>query len=278
MSSKAIKPKVRKLYKLLNVPAAKEERDKLTAELLKYLDDLDAIEREKKDAVDGFKTRIDNKEAAIWGCRSFIREGYLKSIICEERFDWEAGTVTLWRLDSNEKISQRKISLEERQETFTFTDVKEEAPNEKPLLEADALFDDAKQLVIDEQKADLALLQEKLEVGFGRGNQLLLLLEAANVIGPLENGKARKVLIKQKAKGSGGIEVGKQGEDPLFDQAADIAKETGEASVVVLQRRMKIGYGRAARLMDLMEEKGLLGPADQFGVRKVVKLADKPAA
>ena len=48
--------------------------------------------------------------------------------------------------------------------------------------------------------------------------------------------------------------------DPLLAEAFDIILETGQASVSMLQRRMKIGYAQAARLIDEMEEKGLVGP------------------
>jgi len=50
--------------------------------------------------------------------------------------------------------------------------------------------------------------------------------------------------------------------DPLFDEAKKVVMESGKASASLLQRRMKIGYARAARLLDEMEEAGIVGPAD----------------
>ncbi len=50
--------------------------------------------------------------------------------------------------------------------------------------------------------------------------------------------------------------------DPLFDEAKKIVMESGKASASLLQRRMKVGYARAARLLDEMEEAGIVGPAD----------------
>lgn len=50
--------------------------------------------------------------------------------------------------------------------------------------------------------------------------------------------------------------------DPLFDEAKKVVIESGKASASLLQRRMKIGYARAARLLDEMEEAGIVGPAD----------------
>ncbi len=49
-------------------------------------------------------------------------------------------------------------------------------------------------------------------------------------------------------------------EDDLFDEAVQLVSEVGQASVSLLQRRFRIGYARAARLIDLMEQRGIVGP------------------
>ncbi|MBI3615851.1 MAG: DNA translocase FtsK [Candidatus Omnitrophica bacterium] len=48
--------------------------------------------------------------------------------------------------------------------------------------------------------------------------------------------------------------------DPLYPEAVRVIVETGQASVSLLQRRMRLGYGRAARILDRMEEEGIVGP------------------
>jgi len=48
--------------------------------------------------------------------------------------------------------------------------------------------------------------------------------------------------------------------DPLYDKAVAIVRETGRASTSLLQRRLEIGYTRAARLIDMMEQEGIVGP------------------
>jgi len=59
--------------------------------------------------------------------------------------------------------------------------------------------------------------------------------------------------------------------DPLYTEAIDLVRREGRASVSMLQRRLRIGYTRAARLVDAMEEKGIIGPPeDTTGVRKVL--------
>jgi len=58
-------------------------------------------------------------------------------------------------------------------------------------------------------------------------------------------------------------------EDPLYEEAKKVVIEAGKASASLLQRRLKIGYARAARLLDIMEEKGLIGPLDGAKPRNV---------
>jgi S-DNA-T family DNA segregation ATPase FtsK/SpoIIIE len=59
--------------------------------------------------------------------------------------------------------------------------------------------------------------------------------------------------------------------DPLFDNAVQLVFEFGKASTSLLQRRLRIGYGRAAHLIDLMERDGLIGPADGSRPRELLK-------
>ncbi|KMZ42522.1 MULTISPECIES: terminase small subunit [Bacillales] len=58
-------------------------------------------------------------------------------------------------------------------------------------------------------------------------------------------------------------------EDELYDQAVSIVVEAQTASASLLQRRMRIGYTRAARLIDLMEQKGVVGPYEGSAPRRV---------
>lgn len=58
-------------------------------------------------------------------------------------------------------------------------------------------------------------------------------------------------------------------EDPLLQEAKRVVLEAGKASASLLQRRLKVGYARAARLLDILEEKGVIGPADGAKPREV---------
>jgi S-DNA-T family DNA segregation ATPase FtsK/SpoIIIE len=62
-----------------------------------------------------------------------------------------------------------------------------------------------------------------------------------------------------------------QEDDDLFDDAVRLVFEFGKASTSLLQRRLRIGYGRAAHLIDMMERDGLVGPADGSKPREILK-------
>lgn len=71
----------------------------------------------------------------------------------------------------------------------------------------------------------------------------------------------------------GGISVGggiSGDEDELLPDAKEVVTRAGKASASLLQRRLKVGYARAARLLDLMEEQGIIGPADGAKPREVM--------
>lgn len=53
--------------------------------------------------------------------------------------------------------------------------------------------------------------------------------------------------------------------DELYQQAKDLVLSTGQASISYIQRRMKIGYNRAARIIEMMEEEGVIGPPGEAG-------------
>ncbi len=72
--------------------------------------------------------------------------------------------------------------------------------------------------------------------------------------------------------GSGGDDDGAQ--DPMFEDAVRLVLEFGKASTSLLQRRLRIGYGRAAHLIDMMERDGIVGPADGPKPRELLKRPD----
>ena len=65
--------------------------------------------------------------------------------------------------------------------------------------------------------------------------------------------------------GEGGSES-----DPLYDEAVAFVTESRKASISSVQRKLRIGYNRAARLIEQMEESGVISPAGHNGSREVI--------
>ena len=64
-------------------------------------------------------------------------------------------------------------------------------------------------------------------------------------------------------------------DDPLYNEIVDFAIETGKVSASLLQRRFRLGYNRAARIVDLLEERGVIGPQNGSKPREVLIKMDK---
>lgn len=80
-----------------------------------------------------------------------------------------------------------------------------------------------------------------------------------------------KHAIQDGKKGSGSADSDEEGgSDPMLKQAVEVVIDAGQASTSLLQRRCKLGYARAARIMDEMEEKGIIGPYEGAKPRAVL--------
>jgi DNA segregation ATPase FtsK/SpoIIIE, S-DNA-T family len=83
--------------------------------------------------------------------------------------------------------------------------------------------------------------------------------------------KDENAMGEGSAGGTGAAEGGDEVDDELYQDAVRVVCDMGRASTSTLQRRLRIGYGRAARLIDLMEKDGIVGPADGAKAREVLK-------
>jgi S-DNA-T family DNA segregation ATPase FtsK/SpoIIIE len=78
-------------------------------------------------------------------------------------------------------------------------------------------------------------------------------------------------VTREETEGPGGTSEGGDVEvDPAYEQAVRMAVQAGQISVSHIQRRLKLGYARAARLVDMMEQNGIVGPADGAKPREVL--------
>ncbi|MDC0903540.1 DNA translocase FtsK 4TM domain-containing protein [Pelagibacteraceae bacterium] len=77
-------------------------------------------------------------------------------------------------------------------------------------------------------------------------------------------------ITAQESKETSSIQASDDSEDELYNQALEIIKTEGKASTSFLQRKLQIGYNRAARIIDMMEEKGIVSKANHVGKREVL--------
>jgi S-DNA-T family DNA segregation ATPase FtsK/SpoIIIE len=75
---------------------------------------------------------------------------------------------------------------------------------------------------------------------------------------------------KAQSNPTEGFDVDGEDYDPLYDQAVNLVIEKGQASTSMVQRVFRIGYNRAARILETMEREGLVGPADGAKPRQVI--------
>ena len=78
-----------------------------------------------------------------------------------------------------------------------------------------------------------------------------------------------EILHLKGSSAGGGVDTGEE-DDPLIWEAADITVTSGLGSTSMLQRRLKVGYARAGRIMDMLETKGIVGPPDGSKPREVL--------
>jgi len=95
--------------------------------------------------------------------------------------------------------------------------------------------------------------------------------------GPPQYAQSVQQQIDRAAKEGDEDEDGEGGDDgdmgddgELFAQAFEVLKSTRRASTSMMQRRLRIGYNRAARIMDLMEDKGIVGPENGSSPREIL--------
>ena len=103
-------------------------------------------------------------------------------------------------------------------------------------------------------------------VQFIKDNQAEAVQYDQRIIADME----QRAAAETKGKGKGGGDVAEGDSDPLIMEAVDVVLDAGQASTSYLQRRLKVGYARAARLMDELEDRGIVGPQDGSKPRELL--------
>ncbi|MEI6039739.1 MAG: DNA translocase FtsK [Candidatus Berkelbacteria bacterium] len=141
----------------------------------------------------------------------------------------------------------------------------------------DELYGEAKEIVVLAGKASASLIQRRLRVGYARAARLLDMLEEEGIIGPSEGVMPRNVLVEEKfisgISPENKIDIDPNMQDEFYSDAKKVVIKEGKASSAILQRYLQIGYARAARLLDILESEGVIGPADGAKPRDI--LVDK---
>jgi S-DNA-T family DNA segregation ATPase FtsK/SpoIIIE len=88
--------------------------------------------------------------------------------------------------------------------------------------------------------------------------------------GPKYNDEVISMPVQLSGRGGVVESYGTNVEDDMWRDAVRVVVENGKASTSLLQRRLRIGYGRASRIIDTMEERGIVGPADGARPREVL--------
>jgi S-DNA-T family DNA segregation ATPase FtsK/SpoIIIE len=77
-----------------------------------------------------------------------------------------------------------------------------------------------------------------------------------------------------ESEGASEAEPGNDDQDPQYEEAVRLVLQMGKASTSTLQRHLRLGYGRAARILDMMQRDGIIGPPDGSKPREVLKRPD----
>lgn len=111
-------------------------------------------------------------------------------------------------------------------------------------------------------------------------NRVLLVLAPDEYYGAMDSNKPQKDQADLPLDGSGEPqdEEFDHGNDPLYLDAVNFVKESRHASISAIQRHLKIGYNRAARMIESMELHGFVTPMNSNGSREVIAVAEEPTS
>lgn len=113
----------------------------------------------------------------------------------------------------------------------------------------------------------------RLQGGFISEEEVRQVVQDIRDKNPVDPGHDDSIVAPATGAGSG--EAGDAGDDVLFEEAKRIVIESGKASASLLQRRLRVGYSRAARLLDMLEEYGVIGMQEGNKPRDILMMSDE---
>jgi DNA segregation ATPase FtsK/SpoIIIE-like protein len=164
----------------------------------------------------------------------------------------------------------------------------EKLGNDNPIRQAipdeqSEVFKKALILCVEKRRASISVLQQGLGIGYENALVLLDKMTEQGFLGEARGERPRPLMnlafetiglwkAQKEIEIEAGIKEIKR--DGKYDEAVRIVVEMGRASTSVLQRRLRIGYGQAASIIDTMYREGIVGPEDGSKPRKVLVKAD----
>lgn len=231
----------------LRCPLPDVEKMKLAEYLAQVLEDMDNAEADKADYNAGFKSRMESLLKARQAAQESLIRGFtMRPVECKILYNDPAlRNKTIVRMDTGEVVRVEEMSEEECQENLPLENVPNTpAPAKESLLPVPMEPDGAKG---PDLQSAVPGNDEQLRGGV-----------SGRIPGSDQPQRATEedTIIEN---------------DPLYGDAVTLVVEFGKAFTSLLQRRLRIGYGRAAHLIDLMERDAVVGPADGPNPREVLK-------
>jgi len=158
---------------------------------------------------------------------------------------------------------------------------------EPPAVDMHQQYLAARALVVEVGKCSTSFLQRIFRIGYSNAARLVDLLEENGVVGPQDGSRPREILMSLEAleeieeKEYEALERQweidnpdadnvSDDDDDLYEDAKQAVIDAGKASTAYLQRKLRIGYSRSARLIDMLEENGVIGPRDGAKPRPLI--------
>lgn len=113
----------------------------------------------------------------------------------------------------------------------------------------------------------------RLQGSFVSEEEVHQIVEDIKMNNPMENAYDGSIVTSSRSDG-GSSGSGDSGDDALFDEAKRVVMESGKASASLLQRRLRVGYARAARLLDILEDRGVIGAGEGNKPREILTQVD----